>query len=832
MSTSRVLTHLFRPATALVGRLRYAQKFVVVGIVLLVPLGFVAAAYVQLQREQIAFSAKERQGVALMSPLVTLVADAAQARHRVVAGATGPGGAAQPDLDRDLAAVDVLVDRYAASLRATDEWRAARSLVGIARRAGAEGYPAYNTAIEALLNLIVHVGDESNLTLDPDLDTYYLMDTLQFRLPVLLDTAGRAIDRIAGDRAGDHNDVLIELGLDGGVLDSTGKALHRSIATIVAKTADGQVRGSTRTQFGELDKGLAELGRVLTAAVQSRQFAGVPVQAADPVRASAAVFAAGVARSLDGLLRVRIDQFSARADRVGVVAGSAALLGAYLFVGFYLGVVPPVRRIVAGLRTVAGGDLTVEVSVDTHDELSFVVGTLNDTVRQTKAATDRLALAATHDGLTALPNRTLVLDRLDGALRRNERDGRLMAVFFIDLDRFKMVNDTLGHEAGDQVLRTVADRLTRLVGGSGTVARLAGDEFVLVDEEPGTVDAAVRSAERLVTALSQPILIELPAGGREVTVGASVGIAVADGTGTLSPEDLLRDADVAMYRAKQRGRGRVEIFDDTLRIAIERRMQTEGDLRHAIDGDQLVVHYQPIVATATRSVIGFEALVRWQHPTRGLLGPGEFIDVAEETGLVVPLGAVVLAKACQQAARWRAEYPDRDLHVTVNVSAAQFAHPSFIPTVASILAETGLAPGGLWLEITETSIMADAEAAGDTLRAIRALGVRLSIDDFGTGYSSLAYLRRFPVDALKVDRSFVDGLGRDKEDEAIVAMILSLARTLDLLVVAEGVETAAQLAELDQLGCGAVQGYLLGRPGPAEHARLDRPPVHLPAGVG
>jgi diguanylate cyclase (GGDEF)-like protein len=736
----------------------------------------------------------------------------------MVAGAGNDRDDPVPDLDRDIATVEALVGRYGAALDSADGWRTTRGLVGTARLAGSYGYPAWNVAIEGLQNLIVHVGDESNLTLDPDLDTYYLMDTLQFRLPVLLDMAGRAVERPAVDRAGNGDDVRIELGLDSGVLASTRKTVHRSVATIAAKTADDHLRRSIRTQFDDLDASLARLGDVLNTAVDSRGVSAVPVHAADTVRAQAAAFAAGTARSLDGLLRARIDRFTARAGRVELVAGLAALLGGYLFVGFYLGVVPPIRRIVAGLRAVADGDLSSTVCVDTHDELSFVVRALNDTVARTKVATDRLELAATHDPLTALPNRALVLDRLQQALLRAQRDARRMAVFFIDLDQFKMVNDSLGHEAGDQVLRTVAGRLTQLVRGRDTVARLAGDEFVLIGEDLETVDAALHIAERLVEALSAPIVIELATGDREVTVGTSVGIAFADGTGTASADDLLRDADVAMYRAKQRGRGRVEIFDDTLRIAVERRMQTQSDLRRAIDDDQLVVHYQPIVAARTGEVLGFEALVRWEHPVRGLLGPAEFIDVAEECGMIVPLGAAVLAKACAQIARWRSDAPGCDLHVAVNVSAAQFAHPSFVPTVASVLAETGLDPDALWLEITETSIMADAEAADDTLRSIRALGVHLSIDDFGTGYSSLTYLRRFPVEALKVDRSFVDGLGRDKEDEAIVAMILSLARTLDLHVIAEGVETAAQLDQLDRLGCELVQGYYFARPIPAAEA--------------
>jgi len=558
---------------------------------------------------------------------------------------------------------------------------------------------------------------------------------------------------------------------------------------------------------------------MLTTAVETRQVTAVPVDAADAVRTAAAAFAGVVAPALDGLLRARIERFTGRADRVELVAGLAALLGGYLFVGFYLGVVPPIRRIVAGLRAVADGDLTREVSVDTGDELSFVVRTLNDTVARTKVATDRLALAATHDPLTGLPNRVLVLDRLEQALVRTRRSGGRVAVFFIDLDQFKMINDSCGHEAGDQVLRAVADRLTGLARTRETVARLAGDEFVMISEDFDTVDAAVRLAERAVAALSRPITIELAAGPRPVGVGASVGVAIADGTGALCPDDLLRDADVAMYRAKQRGRGRVELFDDALRIAVERRMRTQGDLRRAIDEDELVVHYQPIVSAGTRTVLGFEALVRWQHPERGLLAPAEFIDVAEESGLIVPLGAAVLAKACAQVARWRAEAPDAGPHLAVNVSAAQFAHRSFVPTVASVLARTGLDPDALWLEITETSIMADASAAVQTLHQVRALGVHLAIDDFGTGYSSLTYLRRFPVEALKVDRSFTDGLGRDREDEAIVAMILSLARTLDLTVVAEGVETEVQLDLLRELGCPVVQGYLLGRPVPAAQAR-------------
>jgi len=392
-----------------------------------------------------------------------------------------------------------------------------------------------------------------------------------------------------------------------------------------------------------------------------------------------------------------------------------------------------------------------------------------------------------------------------------------MAVLFIDLDRFKPINDSLGHATGDEVLRAIAGRLTTLLPADDTVARLAGDEFVVIGESLTTPDAAVRFAERLVTTLSHPIRTQMGTVVHEVSVGASVGVAFADGGAALTAEDLLRDADVAMYRAKQRGRGRVEVFDEALRIAVESRLETQNDLRHAIDDGQIRAFYQPIVDCTSGAVVGFEALARWEHPVRGLLAPSAFIDVAEETGLIVPLGARMLALACAQTAQWRDERRDRaHLRMAVNVSGTQFTHPSFVPTVAAVLAETRLDPDVLWLEITETSIMADAKAAAETLGAIRALGAHLAIDDFGTGYSSLTYLRRFPVESLKIDRSFVAGIGRNREDEAIVDMILSLARALGLHVVAEGVETPEQLAHLQRLGCTLVQGFHFGRPMPPD----------------
>jgi len=818
--TAVVVRYLFGPGAALIGRLRYAHKFVVVGLVLLVPLGSVAGAYVQLQRAQSAFSAKERLGVVYMAPLVELTAVVVRARHLAV---TSGGGGDTAAVVRQTAQVDGIDRRIGPVLGTEAGWPSARRLlVAAGRTAGsaADRYAAYNASIDALLALIVRVGDESNLTLDPDLDTYYLMDTLQFRLPVLLDEAGRGVDMatlVGAQPASAGTDALIELGLANGVLAATQATISHAVTTIADNTADRDVRRETVTNAARLTAATSALTRTLTTVVKDRQVSAVRADAADPVREAAAEFAAQAATSLDTLLRTRIDGLSARAQRVELISGLAALLAAYLFAGFYLSVTRPIRRIVATLHAVADGDLTRRVSVDTHDELSFVARALNDTVATTEVATNRLARQATYDTLTGLPNRALVLDRLGQALHRTARDGSLMAVLFIDLDRFKPINDSLGHATGDEVLRAIAGRLTTLLPADDTVARLAGDEFVVIGESLTTPDAAVRFAERVVTTLSHPIRTEMGTVVHEVSVGASVGVAFADGGAALTAEDLLRDADVAMYRAKQRGRGRVEVFDEALRIAVESRLETQNDLRHAIDDGQIRAFYQPIVDSASGAVVGFEALARWEHPVRGLLAPSAFIDVAEETGLIVPLGARMLALACAQTARWRDERRDRaHLRMAVNVSGTQFTHPSFVPTVAAVLAETRLDPDALWLEITETSIMADAKAAAETLGAIRALGAHLAIDDFGTGYSSLTYLRRFPVESLKIDRSFVAGIGRNREDEAIVDMILSLASALGLHVVAEGVETPDQLEHLRRRGCALVQGYHFGRPMPPD----------------
>jgi diguanylate cyclase (GGDEF)-like protein/PAS domain S-box-containing protein len=419
---------------------------------------------------------------------------------------------------------------------------------------------------------------------------------------------------------------------------------------------------------------------------------------------------------------------------------------------------------------------------------------------------------ATHDELTGLPNRTLLTDRLRMALARGRRTSTGVAVLFCDLDHFKVVNDSLGHAVGDELLIETARRLTRALRPGDTVARFGGDEFVVLCEDLTEKDDALLVAERVRDSVDERYEI----GDAEIFMTVSTGIAYTDDP-TADPGHLIRDADAAMYQAKGGGRDRAAMFDHAMREAAVHRMATENALHRALDRHELRIHYQPEIDLTTGSIVGVEALLRWEHPQRGLLGPDEFIRVTEETGLIVPIGRWVVEQACRQVQHWQAEYPVAadDLFVSVNLSARQLGHRTLTTEVAAVLDDIGLDPHRLHLEITESVLMDDVERAGERLHQLHDLGVCLIVDDFGTGYSSLSYLSRFPVDLLKVDRSFVRGLGLDPTDTAIVRAVITLAHNLGLRAVGEGVERGEHLEALRTLDCDLAQGFLLARPQPA-----------------
>jgi diguanylate cyclase (GGDEF)-like protein/PAS domain S-box-containing protein len=463
------------------------------------------------------------------------------------------------------------------------------------------------------------------------------------------------------------------------------------------------------------------------------------------------------------------------------------------------------------LRQRGGRTIPVEILAQTIDigpGTARVVAVRDITERREAEA--RIRHMAHHDALTGLPNRILFHDRLDQAVSLARRNGTTVAVHCLDLDRFKNVNDLMGHAAGDDLLRQIARVLLNSVRGHDTVARLSGDEFAIIQIGVAHPEGPSILADRLVKAIAQPFELE----GQHVSIGTSLGVSLFPGDAE-SGEDLVRAADTALYRAKGAGRGTYRFFEPDMDARLQERRVLERDLRQALAEQQLEVHYQPLLGCDTIEVMGFEALVRWRHPERGLVSPAEFIPLAEECGLIMQLGDWVLRTACEEAARWPGHQ-----HIAINLSPIQFRHADLAKQVLTILAETGLSPDRLELEITEGVLIEDTERTLATLNHLKAAGIRVSLDDFGTGYSSLSYLQRFPFDKIKIDRSFIWEMGRNADSMAIVRSVIALGRSLRITVIAEGVETEEQLALLQSERCDQVQGFLLGRPVPAHDLGL------------
>jgi diguanylate cyclase (GGDEF)-like protein/PAS domain S-box-containing protein len=450
-----------------------------------------------------------------------------------------------------------------------------------------------------------------------------------------------------------------------------------------------------------------------------------------------------------------------------------------------------------------------------HDRRGAVIGAVMvfHDVSVARAMSLKMSYLAQHDSLTDLPNRILLNDRLNEAIALSSRHHRMLAVLFLDIDRFKYINDSLGHVVGDRLLQSVARRLFTCVRSSDTVSRLGGDEFVvLLWEVRHSQDAAV-TAHKILQAVREPHEINQ----HELHVTASIGIVTYPDDGA-DVETLMKKADFAMYHAKDSGRDNFQFFKSEMNIrAIERR-SLEDHLRYAIERDEFLLHYQPKIDLATGDITGIEALLRWRHPELGLVAPGQFIAIAEESGLIVPIGRWVLRAACRQARQWQIE-GSSPVCIAVNISAGELRAPGFAAGVREILAETGLPPRCLELELTETVLIDDSRSISDVLRELKEIGVLLALDDFGTGYSSLSYLKRFPIDTLKIDRSFVHDLTTDKDDAGIVTAVIGMGKNLHMRVVAEGVETREQLALLQEHGCPQGQGYFFSRPLPAEECR-------------
>ncbi len=427
----------------------------------------------------------------------------------------------------------------------------------------------------------------------------------------------------------------------------------------------------------------------------------------------------------------------------------------------------------------------------------------------------KLEYNALHDPLTDLPNRTLLMERLEQVIKRIRREENyLCAVLFIDLDRFKIINDSLGHQIGDLLLIAIAQKLTSIVRETDTIARLGGDEFIALLEPISQIKDAINIAERIIKELQSPFYLEK----RQVFTAASIGIVLSSKEYSQA-DDILRDADIAMYRAKSRGKARYEMFDQEMYNLAVARHKLENNLRHALDRQEFQVYYQPIISLDNEKIVGFEALLRWQHPEQGLISPAKFLPIAEEIGLIVPIGEWILHSACQQMALWQTQISTASqLKMSVNLSAKQLQDPNFLGAVKRVLTQTGLEGKSLQLELTESMLMENLKALTTLLWQLKEEGIELSIDDFGTGYSSLSYLHRLPIDNLKIDRSFIKSIGKEKDGRNIVATIINLAHQMEMTTIAEGIESPKQLDRLQFLGCEKVQGYLFSRPVPSDQA--------------
>ena len=515
--------------------------------------------------------------------------------------------------------------------------------------------------------------------------------------------------------------------------------------------------------------------------------------------------------ALETSSRSAVDGFKneLRRDRVLLLAvlGVAAVVTAWVGRRLRLAIYRPLGQLEASLNRVSAGGTHERMKVTGDREFHAVVHALNDMSDRLQHAVEDLEHQAFHDSLTGLANRALFHDRVEHALQRTLRTGTDIAVVYLDIDGFKSVNDSLGHEAGDHVLREVASRLVAAVRTGDTVARLGGDEFaILVEQSTHPLDEASTIADRVLQSLSAPVALE----SQRIVLSASIGIVIGDAASTSS--SMLRDADIAMYQGKAAGKARWTLYDPAMRAAAVERLELESDLYLALDDNQFRLVYQPIVELETERVVGFEALLRWHHPTRGVIVPDVFIPIAEDNGSIVAIGAWVLIEACRTGAMWHQRYPDLQLSMAVNLSGRQMASADIVEQVRGALRQSGLPPAALVLELTETVLVKDAVTAGQRLRELRDLGVKLAIDDFGTGYSSLSYLRQFPVDILKIDRSFVNTISDRDEIPAIVRGLLDLGKTLKLEIVAEGIELGVQRDSLRDEHCGFGQGFLFARP--------------------
>ena len=935
-----------RSARALLRRAAARLWAVGVVVVMLLPVGFVTNGYLVIQRHQVAFSALERDGVQYLNPVAGLLALTVQARQQVAAGAAPDLGA----LSHGVEAVDVVNARYGARLKVSALWSGVRASVAKAGETidGPARSAAYAATADGLRRLIIRVSDRSNLTLDPDLDSYYVMDAIVFRLPVLLDLAGQVVDQtlVTGPPgSGQMNPTSLALASAAGALSNTQAALESGLATAFEAT-HRMALGDLQPQAQAERHLVGNLLDKIDDAINTGNLAMLTVSVGEQARTSLSLLYQQLTPQLDALLAVRIAALRSTALKVAGASLLSVLLVVALVLSIHRSTQARRRALVnaalvrhaastansadtfgsaaetvvtqvcttlgwlAGhawttsdeaaswhiashrhqgtndcrlvqLATDGASPTTDQLPLDTRtrvargpDELPGLgaalvqcrigsavavpvlvggaaagmlafylptgsalprtdliaaleqIGTNLGQVVERQRAAAVLLHQATHDIVTGVANRRQLLNDIAAAQRSLLTDataGNHSAVLLMNLDRFRLINDSLGYAAGDVVLQEASQRIVRSIPGDALVARLGADEFVILahDRNPSPQNYDAEPFKALAHRLLQSLRGPVTFAGHQISLRASVGICLLTPNHAEvieQPTAVLRDADTALRHAKRRGKDQVQVFDAALRGIAETRFLDETALGRAIERDELLLHYQPIVDLSTGLPVGTEALVRWNRPGHGMIAPIHFIPLAEDSGLIIDLGRWVLRQACRDAAAWPHTAPAYgEATVSVNVSTRQLTHPRFLTDLDNALLESALPPRRLIVEITETALIEDPEAVLTTLHAVRARGIHLALDDFGTGYSSMSYVQNLPVSILKIDKSFVDPITELGQGTTLREVVLKLAEATGLRTIAEVVETPAQADALRRLGCNRGQGYLWSKPVPNTH---------------
>ncbi|MEI7027495.1 EAL domain-containing protein [Paenibacillus sp. y28] len=808
-------------------RLDYLKKFMLFGVLFLLSAGVLGFILFDEIMEEIDHAEKKLIGLKYNGAVRESLELLQEHRDIIYTSLNGSGGAQEPfdkneaEIGQAFIKLEQLQIQYDGLLQTSTEWNQiktdwSRLLQNGQALTAMQNYDLHTQIIANLLKLKMNVTEQAGLKLGPGQDSYQLIDFMIHKLPPLIESTSRT--RRLGAEMAAKNDLSLDQKNELILLSGSIQAQMDSVKTVFDGLTDPSLQDGLYPSANHYLVSTQALLHALNGSILQTE-PGITIAPADFNRMAAQAIHSAYTlydaqeSSLQQMLQERIDSLQ---QQLLVGAGTALAIFVtlcYLIGSLYESMWRAVQHLKRAAAQISNGDLLVQIDVGTRDELHEVGEAFNTMVTgfrqmmsERQQYEEKIKYHAFYDALTGLPNRVLFNDRLQQALERAKRDSQILAVLFLDLDRFKFINDTMGHEAGDELLQQISGRLKSCLRAEDTVSRLGGDEFLIILPRIRSSDDARKVAETILRNLSLPLIVA----STELVMTGSVGISLfpVDGDNSIT---LMKHADTAMYAAKNSGKNGFQFYNAEMNTRTEERLKLEMALRKALDRGEFTLLYQPRYHLQQGRVSGMEALVRWQHADLGLVPPSDFIPLAEECGLIVPLGEWVLRTACLQNKAWQASgLPP--VRVSVNISLAQFRREEFVTVVQQALEAADLDPSWLELELTESIVMNNAEMARNKLEQLRKLGLHISLDDFGTGFSSLSYLKYFPLDTLKIDRSFIKDTPFAAKDTAITKTIISLGRRLNLNIVAEGVETEEQLAFLVSRRCNEVQGYLISKP--------------------